>query len=79
MRRFLFVDFDLNIFDKNLVETNFQNSLFINREDLENIINNDKGENIKNDFSSFYLEEGLLSKIKSILNAGILRHYSYAK
>ena len=79
MRRFLFVDFDFKVFDKNLIEANFENSLFIDHKDLENIIKIDNGKNNKTDFTNLYLEEGFLSKFKSILNAGILRHYSYAK
>ena len=79
MKKILFVDLDFDVLDKNLILQDMKQSLFINREDIEKIIEQENCSLDSIDFYSLYKNSGLLAKVKSILNLGQSRHSRFAK
>ena len=79
MKKILFVDLDFDVLDKNLILEDIKKSLFINRQDIEKIIEQENCSLDSIDFYSLYKNSGLLAKVKSILNLGLSRHSRFAK
>ena len=79
MTKILFVDLDFDVIDKSLLREDIKQSLFVNRQDIEKIIEKQNCSEISLDFYSLYNNSGLLAKVKSILNLGLSRHSRFAK
>lgn len=79
MTKILFVDLDFDVIDKSLLIEDIKQSLFVNRQDIEKIIEKNNCSEISLDFSTLYKNSGLLAKCKSILNYGYSRYSRFAK
>ena len=79
MTKILFVDLDFNVIDKGLLREDISQSLFVNRQDVEKIIEKKNCSEISLDFYSLYNNPSLLAKVKSILNLGLSKHSRFAK